>query len=210
MDSEAEQKLDGAKEKQIRIAQHGKMKSYIANALAFLETEDEDKAVVLHTLPIIPTVGEASITPKAASLATSAVPRLLSVVEILKREYISLLDARKSPRMIGLHQYNELGTLEALGVAIGTAPAPGAGDEEQRSLDIIQALSGKNHPRQAQTPFMRITLSKAERPDLLAQGATYQPPNVRKQSKSAKTRAKKRARAQRGADASMDDAGTVV
>lgn len=97
---------------------------------------------MLHTLPIIPAVGEAPITPKAASQATGTVPRLLSIVEILKREYINLLDAQKSPRMIGLHQYNELGTLEALGVAIGTAS--GAGDEAQRSLDIIQALSGKN------------------------------------------------------------------
>ena len=106
------------------------------------QSEDDDKAVVLHTLPIIPTAGEAPITPKAASLATGNVPRLLSVVEILKREYISLLDAKKSLRMFGLHQYNELSTLEALGVAIGTAL--NADDEAQRSLDIIQALSGKN------------------------------------------------------------------
>ena len=106
------------------------------------QSEDDDKAVVLHTLPIIPAAGEAPINLKTASLATGTVPRLLSVVEILKREYISLLDAKKSLRMFGLHQYNELSTLEALGVAIGTAP--NADDEAQRSLDIIQALSGRN------------------------------------------------------------------
>lgn len=37
MDPKPEQRLEEAKEKQIRVSQHGKMKSYIANALAFLE-----------------------------------------------------------------------------------------------------------------------------------------------------------------------------
>ncbi|KAF9486129.1 hypothetical protein BDN70DRAFT_926837 [Pholiota conissans] len=179
-------------EKHVRITQHGKMKSWIASSLEFFEdTEDEtEKTLTFHTLPHLmdskadagSLVDTVSITPQSASLVTSVVPRLLSVVEILKREYMKLLETKKSSRAIGLHQYNEIGTLEELGVVVdrtGVKERSAAGDadaaavaEERRSKDIIQALSGKNHPKQTQTPFMRITLSTTERPELLAKGAS--------------------------------------
>ncbi|KAJ2919880.1 hypothetical protein MD484_g585, partial [Candolleomyces efflorescens] len=69
-----------------------------------------------------------------------------------------------------------------------------AGAAEKRSEKIIEALSGKNHVKQIQTPFMRVTLSLTELPSLQAKGATYQPPTSRKLSKSAKARANKRKR----------------
>jgi len=69
---------------------------------------------------------------------------------------------------------------------------PQATNEEARVQNIVQALGGKNHVRQKQTPFMRITLSTQSLPQLKERGATYQPPLIRKLSKSAKARAKKR------------------
>ncbi|KAF8172655.1 hypothetical protein BJ912DRAFT_1065610 [Pholiota molesta] len=61
-------------------------------------------------------------------------------------------------------------------------------------------------PKQLQTPFMRITLSTVERPELLLEGASYQPPAIRKQSKAAKARAKKqRAKAKRTTGAAATD-----
>ncbi|RXW19764.1 hypothetical protein EST38_g6082 [Candolleomyces aberdarensis] len=43
---------------------------------------------------------------------------------------------------------------------------------EERAEKIIEALSSKNHIRQTQTPFMRVTLSLTELPNLQANGAT--------------------------------------
>ncbi|KDR76698.1 hypothetical protein GALMADRAFT_139592 [Galerina marginata CBS 339.88] len=67
---------------------------------------------------------------------------------------------------------------------------------EYVSLSVMSSSSSDwfSSPRQTQTPFMRITCSLSEHPDLLERGATYQPPTERKLSKSGKQRAKKRAK----------------
>jgi len=46
------------------------------------------------------------------SAATIAIPRLITVVEIIKREYLAAMNAKKSPQLVGLFQYNEIGSLE--------------------------------------------------------------------------------------------------
>ncbi|PPQ72932.1 hypothetical protein CVT26_014541 [Gymnopilus dilepis] len=207
----------------VRITAQGKMKTWVGNSLTFLEDLNAEKCLVLHTLP--PSIDPSStpssltsepsggkvttkapaITSKSASSCTSQIPRLLSVVEIIKREFMKKLEETKSTRMRGLEQYNELGNVEALGVVVSNIPAQeDANDgqeeseqeqaEKRRSEMILQAMSGKNHPRQSQTPYMRVTLSLRELPDLVERGATYQPPAVRKLSKSGKARAKKRAK----------------
>ncbi|KAF8877830.1 hypothetical protein CPB84DRAFT_1852536 [Gymnopilus junonius] len=227
----------GEKVKYVRITTHGKMKTWIANSLLFFEDLDEEKSVVFHTLPTAidpstypssssPQPAERSgggkdtskpspapntsitITSKAASSTTDLIPRLLSVVEILKREFMKKLEEKRSPRMKGLEQYNELGSVEALRVTVSDVAVENAVDdagkgqgqgqeeaEKQRSERILQALSGKNYPRQSQTPYMRITLSLAERPDLVERGATYISTTCYSQAlKSGKARAKKRAK----------------
>jgi len=78
------------------------------------------------------------------------VPRLISVVEIIKREYLKVLETTHSARLLGLHQYNEFGTLEDLGIVV--ASSNGTADVKElesardlkRSRDIIQAISGKH------------------------------------------------------------------
>ncbi|KAF8958862.1 hypothetical protein BDZ97DRAFT_2046387 [Flammula alnicola] len=198
-----------AKQKHIRITQQGKMKSWITLSLKFFEVCCLCRILTLHTLPALvdPDVhpchltDQQSIAQQTASIVTSVVPRLISVVEIIKREYIKNLETKRSSRTIGLHQYNELGTLEELGIVIDRTAGDGQeviqdSAEAARSQDILQALGGKNHPRQTQTPFMRVTLSTVELPELLSKGASYQPPVRRKQSRTAKARAKKRAKAQ--------------
>ncbi|TFK77458.1 hypothetical protein BDN72DRAFT_830624 [Pluteus cervinus] len=138
-------------------------------------------------------------TTSSRSLApsTSTVPRLISVTEIVKREYLKSLDAKRSTRLVGLHQYNEFGILSE--DEDGEEDAGGTGGLEKdktskRAENIIDALQGKRFPHRKQTPYMRITLSQHELPDSLQNGATYQPPLKRKLSKSAKARARKRAR----------------
>ncbi|KAE9410662.1 hypothetical protein BT96DRAFT_778216, partial [Gymnopus androsaceus JB14] len=171
----------------IRITRTGKMTYWVKYALESLE-ENEKRPIVLHTLPKSPDAsGAQSDLSKDASNATSSslitVPRLISVVEIIKREYIKLLDTKRSTRLVGLHQYNEIGSLEELGLVSGET-------DEQRTQRIAMALEGKNFPKQQQSPYMRITLSLHELPELVKKGATYQKPLIRIMSKAAKKRVK--------------------
>ena len=82
--------------------------------------------------------------------STSTVSRLISVVEIIKREYLKTLETTHSTRLHGLHQYNEIGTLEDLGLVVEsgdqTADAKEleTAREVERSRNIIEAVSGKN------------------------------------------------------------------
>ncbi|KAG6815868.1 hypothetical protein H0H87_010658 [Tephrocybe sp. NHM501043] len=187
----------------VRITDNGKIKAWVSFALSFLEA-NEDRPIVFHTLPAVPKplapATEDAAQPSVAankplaefhiskmSKATTAVPRLLTVVEIVKREFMKSLEAKRSPRLAGLHQYNEIGCLEAL-----TPPVEAA--LEDRPADIQKALSGRNHVRQKQTPYMKVTLSLTALPELVQNGATYQPPTLRKLSKSAKMRMKRRER----------------
>jgi hypothetical protein len=77
------------------------------------------------------------------------VSRLISVVEIIKREYLKILETTHSTRLHGLHQYNEIGTLEDLGLMVAssnqTADAKEleSAREVERSQNIIEAISGK-------------------------------------------------------------------
>ncbi|KAJ3736860.1 hypothetical protein DFJ43DRAFT_971918, partial [Lentinula guzmanii] len=177
----------------IRITRAGKISNYVAYALGSLE--NDEKPIVLHTLPSAQNEQE---TPDAQkdqsnknlpnpSISLITTPRLISVVEIIKREYLKDLEKKRSTRLVGLHQYNEIGSLEDL------APKDGSVEREtdvQRAQRIATALEGKNFPKQQQYPYMRITLSTHELPELVKKGATYQKPLTRTMSKAAKKRAK--------------------
>ncbi|KAK7044855.1 hypothetical protein R3P38DRAFT_2881269 [Favolaschia claudopus] len=183
----------------IRITNHGKIQNWVSFALDFLD-KHELIPIVLHTLPdtskstpIDNAEGAKRVShPPSLSHTASTVPRLITVVEIIKREYLKKLELAQSSTLLGLHQYNEIGTLEEeLNIGAGAADSQLPDDPDaQRSQAIIAALEGKSHLKTKQTPFMRITLSKIEVPGLTT--ATYQPPQTRKISKSAKARAKRR------------------
>lgn len=72
----------------------------------------------------------------------ATIPRLISVAEIIKREYLKKLDPSNSEggALPGLHQYNEIGCLEE--------PDPPSDDPEAqdqvRQSAITRALQGKN------------------------------------------------------------------
>ncbi|KAJ7145414.1 hypothetical protein C8R43DRAFT_1012714 [Mycena crocata] len=228
----------------IRITNHGKITTWVTFALDFLEKHPEIP-IVLHTLPApprprtIPPEGalpEAGPSVHASSTAapnapkapptsalpnalhtSSTVPRLISVVEIIKREYVKTLDLAQVPAPTGLHQYNEVGTLEALDAGtreeLGLSARDdlglqGADADALRSRQIIAALEGKSAPKTKQTPFMKITLSRTELPGL-ATTATYQPPPPIKLSKSARTRAKRREKKEGEAAAAATAEGEV-
>ncbi|TBU25179.1 hypothetical protein BD311DRAFT_728165 [Dichomitus squalens] len=198
--------------KEIRITTHGKIKTWVAFALEHFKNH-EAAPLVLHTLPAskgkAPTVDDQAgvqddapqghppgekdnvARPKTNGLhpTMSTIPRLISVVEIIKREYLKTLDPTlaRQGSLSGLHQYNEIGSLEEEGLLEGSG-----NDEQDRQEALLQALSGRNHLKQKRTAFMRVTLCRKEAPDLVRRGATYQQPAVRKLTKSTRARLKKK------------------
>jgi len=157
----------------VRITTSGKIKTWVNLALDFLD-ENEERSLTFHTLP-------PPGTPPSAKTSTTTIPRLISVVEIVKREHLERLKARRSSSLTGVHQYNEVGALQDL----PSPPVP--------SPDAPEMLSGRN-VRIKKTVFMKVTLSRKKLQHLLDRGATYQQPLVRTLSKSAKARARSKKR----------------
>ena len=120
------------------------------------QASDEDKRLILHTLPStvdpeadLPRQPPMSVTQQDASTATSVTPRLISVVEVIKREFIKNLENDHSPRLKGLYQYNEIVTLEELGIVVTSSAnrdqeIPAETEETRRSEAILLALSGRH------------------------------------------------------------------
>jgi hypothetical protein len=70
------------------------------------------------------------------STSTTAIPRLITVVEIIKREYLAAMNEKRSPHLVGLFQYNEMGSLED---QVDNKKEEGEGD---RVKMITEALAG--------------------------------------------------------------------
>ncbi|EIW57825.1 uncharacterized protein TRAVEDRAFT_126495 [Trametes versicolor FP-101664 SS1] len=202
---------------EMRITNHGKITSWVTFALDHLQ-KYESKPLVLHTLPAAkgkapaqsdqpaatepateaaPAGGERKGKPEGLHTSLATIPRLVTVVEIIKREYLKTLDPAlaEAGSLSGLHQYNEIGDLEEAGYV------ERAGDEEQERIEALAlALQGRNHAKQKKIAFMRVTLCRKEIPELVGRGATYQEPAVRKLSKSARARLKKKVRKEGAGD----------
>ncbi|KIJ66796.1 hypothetical protein HYDPIDRAFT_26218 [Hydnomerulius pinastri MD-312] len=119
----------------IRITRQGKLRVWVKRALDFFKA-NPDKPLVLYSSP--------------SDVSTSTIPRLVSAVEIIKREYLKGLDI-SSGNLSGLHQYNQL-----LFEQRGEIPTD---DSESRVNALLLALDGNSHPKQKLAPHMKITLS---------------------------------------------------
>jgi ClpP class serine protease len=147
---------------EMRITQGGKIRAWVDFALKFFE-ENEKKALVLHTLPAVNKTGsimsgktgvdagdnddtQANDTAtkdkkKGLSPSTTAIPRLITVAEIIKREYLLAMDARRMPDLVGLYQYNEIGCIEN-GVENEADEETDEGAEDRMKM-LAKALEGK-------------------------------------------------------------------
>jgi hypothetical protein len=105
-----------------------------------LSQENPGAMLVLHTLPHTEQkqtkdAGEEAPAKKRRKLPspTDDIPRLISVVEIIKREFVALVTSDKAgagnPPGTVLHQYNVLDCLST---------------PEADETDILSALEGKN------------------------------------------------------------------
>jgi hypothetical protein len=78
---------------------------------------------------------------KGLSPSTTIIPRLISVAEIIKREYLLAMDARRMPDLVGLYQYNEIGCIES-GVENDVDEERDEGAEDRTKM-LAEALGGK-------------------------------------------------------------------
>ncbi|PCH42601.1 hypothetical protein WOLCODRAFT_120805 [Wolfiporia cocos MD-104 SS10] len=178
----------------MRIASHGQINAYVTFALDFFQKNPE-KSLTLHTLPAAKDRDKAAIpapeNKPRMHPSTNTIPRLISVVEIIKREYLKTLDSvlTLEGRLSGLHQYNEIGELE-----VDDADDAQKDAEERRQKEIIQAMQGKRHLKQRKVAIMRVTLCRKQLPHLMAKGATYQQPALRSLSRAARARLRRKAK----------------
>ena len=109
--------------------------------------------MVLHTLPAA-TKGKSKEENERAEVAvseikketgsgfsasTTVIPRLITVVEIIKREYLAAMNAKRSPHLVGLFQYNEMGSLED---QVEDEKEEGEQSADDRMKMIAEALGG--------------------------------------------------------------------
>ena len=123
-----------------------------------IQQSGDERPLVLHTLPVakekanggegqgsdskgggVATAGKEKGERMHPSMAT--IPRLVSVVEIIKREYLKTVDPKlpEAGLLSGLHQYNEVGSLEEEGLMDAAEDA-----EEARVETVARALQGKD------------------------------------------------------------------
>ncbi|KZT41622.1 hypothetical protein SISSUDRAFT_1031146 [Sistotremastrum suecicum HHB10207 ss-3] len=162
------------------------------------ESMDEDST---------PSAAQSNSTPmrsKRLSPTVHDIPRLLTVVEIIKREYLAarVRDARGQTakdgppgEAKGLEQYNELKCLEDLDTApIESEPNLKPLSDAERTEQLMAMLDGKNHLKIKKTPFMIVTLCTTTWM-AAPTDATYQPaPPPTKVSRNARLKAKKKAK----------------
>jgi hypothetical protein len=79
-------------------------------------------------------------TGNGFSASTTTIPRLITVVEIIKREYLAAMNAKRPPQLVGLFQYNEIGSLEDL--VENEREEEGEENAGDRMKIITEALTG--------------------------------------------------------------------
>ncbi|KAG6333332.1 hypothetical protein ID866_5765 [Astraeus odoratus] len=149
----------------IRISRQGKIRVFVQKALEILQVNPEEP-LVLFSSP--------------SDVSVSTIPKLVSVVEIIKREYLK-------GSLAGLHQFNQLLFEEQVDVPV---------DGNSRPNALVLALEGSSHPKRKLAPSMKITLCAKALPEMQKGRVTYQTPSVRKLTKSAKAKLRKRAKKQ--------------
>ncbi|KAI6042452.1 hypothetical protein EDC04DRAFT_2564066 [Pisolithus marmoratus] len=97
----------------VRVTRQGKFRVWVKKALEFLQANPESP-LVLYSSP--------------SEVSASAIPKLISVVEIIKREYLK-------EHLVGLHQFNQLLFEERSRVPL---------EGESRASAVLLALEGSS------------------------------------------------------------------
>ncbi|WVQ77224.1 hypothetical protein IAR50_006907 [Cryptococcus sp. DSM 104548] len=194
----------------IRVTSAGKGGNYAQFGLQWL-LDVPDVPIMYHTLP--PSSSSSSSHPEGSSVSkptpkakdgllpvTTTIPKLVTVVERVKREYIESLKAGRGEKQDktgkgkgrdkGLWQYTETGNW---------TPEPVVGEGEDAEAALRRVLGGASRPKMKHHPYMSIILSTKPLPEM-EKVVPAQVVHV----KSKKVRGKKKPRARGQADEGMD------
>lgn len=168
--------------------------------------------LTLHTIP-------STLNAKSAIQSTKSLNRLVSIVEIIKREWTRARqsarrkesdekrdeDERKADRLpTRLHQYTELVHLEKMIEEAESMAEDESRTQQRHDEAIAQVTSGRKHPKKTHSPGLIVTLSL--QPLSVATGATHQAPPPKERLRG---RARKRKR-RREAEQGQGDAGETL
>lgn len=215
----------------MRITQAGKLNTYVGFALKHLK-EHPDIPLQLHTAPPTTTTPSSSAPPttttKSLPQPTLTTPRLISVVEIIKREYTKLGGGGG----IGLWQYN---TSENGGVITRTRRRDKVKEDCELNVDVetgtttydrdgkqiieepslgdditlTSLLESKGSLHMSHSPYLIITLSARPLHHLSTErNTTYQP--VLSLRRKKKPRSRRRDKDQPAVLVEGDDVGSAV
>ncbi|WWD17481.1 hypothetical protein CI109_101922 [Kwoniella shandongensis] len=161
----------------MRITSGGSMSAYVQFGLRYLR-ENPKTPLVLHTLPppspspqaqpkSDKSQSESSGPSKPRSLTTllpctTTAPRLIAIVELIKREYIAQIRKdlqRTDPegkgkgkgKGKGIWQYTECGN--------HVPPLQEHQEEVETMGDLTRVLGGRTKPKMTHSPYLQITLS---------------------------------------------------
>ncbi|WVW83691.1 hypothetical protein I302_105712 [Kwoniella bestiolae CBS 10118] len=210
----------------MRITSGGSIASYVDFAISFLN-DDPHTPLVLHTLPPPPSTttqeyNEASPSTPSAKYPTTLlscttnIPRLITVVEIIKRTYLEALCSAKHERnpkikgkekmrmSKGIWQYTESALYHP------SAQMDGGGEGEGNSLERV--LGGKSRPKMIHHPYLTVTLSTVplgleERRNVNVQHVLVKSRNRRKKGRGKEDDAGDEAEAEFGEE--MEETGNV-
>ncbi|KWU45496.1 hypothetical protein RHOSPDRAFT_32797 [Rhodotorula sp. JG-1b] len=169
----------------LRVASHTDMTAAVKFSLEKLATASK-RPLVLHTLPPPPTSSSSpepapstsavQISSKQVETAVDAIPKLVSILEIIKREFPSCSGtgggggaAKPNDLLPPLHQYTRLTTFETA-LDFQHLPSTESQAEDQdleavrQELVQLEWLSGRagkaKRPRKRHSPCMLVVLSR--------------------------------------------------
>ncbi|BGP20166.1 hypothetical protein JCM10213_000749 [Rhodosporidiobolus nylandii] len=219
----------------VRLASASSINAVVSFALGHLR-QDDAPPLVLHCLPSAssssasaapttstpvipapeppaPAPAKTSSSKSSADSSVAGLPKLVSIAEVIKREWFSVplatssaalpapspsLHARdeqkdEEQKREGLHQYTLLTTLEALKLADPERKGAKELEEDElkaqeEELVVMGWLTGKagraKRPRRKHTPTMLVVLSTSAIPSLSSSSSwTYQPPSAAPRAK---------------------------
>jgi len=157
-----------------RITTSRKITSSVSQALLHLK-DPANEPLLLHTFTPDHYVltkkrkrdeSDPSQAEKEGRKISDLIPRLISVVEIVKRECKTV------------HQYNQMGCLE-------WEEDGGEEDEEAKKKKeekiVLDVVNGRKRPRKNHTPYLKVWLSMKRIDELEGRDdVTYQPPATKK------------------------------
>ncbi|PLW58089.1 hypothetical protein PCANC_04150 [Puccinia coronata f. sp. avenae] len=183
----------------VHVSHKTKVAKCVSTSLSLLEETDQ-RPLCLHTLPPLGTPIEEiekTIALSKSNPDKNAVGRLISIVEIIKRDFIGDGNDRARKRQkteshistrassSPLHQYNEYGSLESLILERSKGCEISQSEKQARSLahqtKVMQEFlhEERKRPRQSHTPWLKIYLWPSEIPSLQNRmNVSYQEPSI--------------------------------